>query len=56
MNSTMTTTAVICILAYRILQWTLRILWHCFRAVLHLTFWVAAVILSVMLFLARIIL
>ena len=52
----MTTTAVICFVTYRILQWTLRILWHCFRALLHLTFWVAAVILSVMLFLTRIIL
>ena len=55
-NSTSTIAAVICILAYRILLWAVRTLWQCFRAVLHLTFWVAAVILSVMLFLARIIL
>ena len=55
-NITSTTVAVICILAYRILLWAVRTLWHCFRAVFHLTFWVAAVILSVMLYLARTIL
>ena len=38
-NSTMTTAAVIAVIAYRIILWAVRILWYCFKAVVNIILW-----------------
>ena len=55
-NSTMTTAAVIAVIAYRIILWAVRILWHCFKAVVNLVLWLIVAAFWTVLFLARIIL
>ena len=55
-NSTMTTAAVIAVIAYRIILWAVRILWHCFRAVVNLVLWLIAAAFRTVSFLAHIIL
>ena len=55
-NSTMTTAAVIAVIAYRIILWAVRILWYCFRAVVYLVLWLIRAAFWTMLYLTRIIL
>ena len=55
-NSTMTTAAVIAVIAYRIILWAVRILWYCFKAVVNLVLWLLRVVFWTMLYLTRIIL
>ena len=55
-NSTLTTAAVIAVIAYRIILWAVRILWYCFRAVVKLVLWLLRAAFWTMLFLTRIIL
>ena len=55
-NITLTTTAVICYVSYRIILWALRILWHCFKAVVNLVLWLIVAAFWTVLFLVRIIL
>ena len=55
-NSTMTTAAVIAVIAYRIILWAVRILWFCFKAVVNITLWFLRALFWTMLFLTRIIL
>ena len=52
----MTTAAVIAVIAYRIILWAVRILWHCFKAVVNLVLWLIVAAFWTVLFLARIIL
>ena len=55
-NSTLTTAAVIAVIAYRIILWAVRILWYCFRAVVYLVLWLIRAAFWTMLYLTRIIL
>ncbi|MBQ3768534.1 MAG: hypothetical protein II866_06000 [Prevotella sp.] len=55
-NSTLTTAAVIAVIAYRIILWAVRILWYCFRAVVNLVLWLVRAAFWTMLYLTRIIL
>lgn len=55
-NSTLTTVAVIAVIAYRTTLWAVRILWHCFRAVVNLVLWLLSAAFWTMLYLTRIIL
>ena len=55
-NITLTTTAVICFVSYRILLWAVRIMWYCFKAVLNLVLWLIRAAFWTMLYLTRIIL
>lgn len=55
-NSTLTTAAVIAVIAYRTILWAVRILWHCFRAVVNLVLWLLSAAFWTMLYLTRIIL
>lgn len=55
-NSTMTTVAVIVVIAYRIILWAVRILWYCFKTVVNIILWFLRALFWTMLFLTRIIL
>ena len=67
-NITLTTTAVICYVSYRILLWAVpgtrpieavqsaTLLWYCFKAVLNLILWLIRAAFWTMLYLTRIIL
>ena len=55
-NITLTTTAVISVIAYRIILWAVRILWYCFKAVVNIILWLLRALFWTMLFLTRIIL
>ena len=54
-NST-TTLAVMGYFLFRTILWAVRILWHCFRAVVNLVLWLIAVAFRTVSFLAHIIL
>ena len=54
-NST-TTLAVMGYFLFRFILWAVRILWHCFRAVVKLVLWLVIAAFWTVLFLARIIL
>ncbi|MBQ9650040.1 MAG: hypothetical protein IJV25_06410 [Prevotella sp.] len=56
MNSTLTTTAVICFITYRILLWAARIMWFCFRVAINLAIWLISTTFWTVVFLTRIIL
>ena len=67
-NSTLTTAAVIAVIAYRIILWAVpgtrpieavqsaTLLWYCFKAVVKLVLWLLRALFWTMLFLTRIIL
>ena len=54
-NST-TTLAAMGNFLFRTILWALRILWHCFKAVMNLVLWLIVAAFWTVLFLARIIL
>ena len=55
-NITTATLAVIGYLTLRSILWAVRILWHCFRAVVNLVLWLLSAAFWTMLYLTRIIL
>lgn len=55
-NSTTATLAVMGYFLFRTILWAVRILWHCFRAVVNLVLWLVVAVFWTVLFLARIIL
>ena len=54
--SSTTTLAVMGYSLFRIILWAVRILWHCFRAVVNLVLWLIAAAFRTVSFLAHIIL
>ena len=54
--SSTTTLAVIGYFLFRFILWAVRILWHCFRAVVNLVLWLIAAAFRTVSFLAHIIL
>jgi hypothetical protein len=54
--SSTTTLAVMGYSLLRIILWAVRILWHCFKAVVNLVLWLIVAVFGIVLFLARIIL
>ena len=55
-NSTTATLAVMGYFLFRTILWAVRILWHCFRAVVNLVLWLIAAAFRTVSFLAHIIL
>lgn len=55
-NSTTATLAFMGYFLFRTILWAVRILWHCFKAVVNLVLWLIVAAFWTMLFLARIIL
>ena len=52
--SSTTTLAVMGYSLFRIILWAVRILWHCFKAVVNLVLWLIVAVFGIVLFLTRI--